>query len=679
MKTTFIIFSSLVFILFNACKPDKTGLPELPAIFTDHMVLQQNAEVAIWGNANPETKVRIAGSWGQTVLAKTDTLGNFSAKLKTPEAGGPFEVMIKNKKNVVVIKDVMIGEVWLCSGQSNMEMTMNGFSSADTIQGAAQEIKEANFPGMRIFTVRKAMSEKPESDCKGQWMVCSPETAGDFSATAFFFGKKLLKEINVPIGLIHSSWGGTPVESWISGETLKNDADYTETIKQIEDARPEFERYKSWLTNHSTIDMRKKEADEPYKGISFNDSTCSAVSGDDSNWDIMKLPVLWENTKVGSFDGAIWFRKNINIPETWSGKDLQLSLGPIDDMDGAYFNGSFIGGYEVDGFYDKPREYTIPASLVKAGENLIAVRVIDTRGGGGIYGKETDLKISVKENPAKKISLAGEWKYMVAAEFFDDIFYVFDITSNEFKEKPTLSIGLSSWTPSMLYNAMIAPLIPYTIKGAIWYQGESNVGRANQYQRLFPAMITDWRNLWQLGEFPFYFVQIAPWNYSGSAEGIASAHLRDAQRRSLSLPNTGMAVTLDIGNFNNIHPANKTDVGERLALWALNKDYGKELICSGPLYLSHEIVDDKVTIQFEYAENGLVFKNNIADEFEICGEDLQYIKAEAQIDNNHIVVFHPDIKNPVAVRYAYKDGSNASLFNFEGLPASSFTTEEKLP
>ncbi|MFC2138885.1 sialate O-acetylesterase, partial [Bacteroidota bacterium] len=658
------------------CNSDKSAMIELPSLFADQMVLQRNTEVSIWGTANSLGKIEVTGSWGKKSKVEADSLGNWLAKIETPEAGGPYELTIKNRSKKIIIHDVMVGEVWLCSGQSNMEMTMNGFSSTDTILGATKEIKEAKYNGIRMFTVQKAISEKPEKDCNGQWIVCSPETVGNYSATGYYFGKKIHKDVDVPVGLIHSSWGGTPVESWISDETLKKDKDFVEIVNKIEGTREDYMKYREWLTSHEIIKISDISNDSAFKDIDFNDSICAHINCDDSNWETMELPILWEE-KIGSFDGAIWFRKQINLDDNWKGKNLKMSLGPIDDMDIVYFNGVKIGGFEKDGFWDKPREYEVPAEIVTAGINQIAIRVIDNRGGGGLYGMPEELFLSLNKN--ESISLAGEWKYIIVAEYFYDSFYLFDFENDEYKDKPELEIDLSAFNPTMLYNAMIAPLIRYNIKGAIWYQGESNVRRANQYARIFPALINDWRNKWNLGEFPFYFVQIAPYNYSGGFEGTESGYLRDAQRRTLSLPNTGMAVTLDIGDFNNIHPANKKDVGERLALWALANDYEKELVCSGPLYLTHEIIDDMLIITFDNVGAGLVFKDNLAKEFEICGADMKFRKAQVMVNNGSINLYHPKIKKPVAARYALKNGAEASLFNIEGLPASSFTTEEVLP
>ncbi len=674
----------LLLISFYSCTTHEPSGIALPSILNNNMVLQQNSTVTIWGKSGPYVKVKINADWGQNAKTKSDETGNWKTKIKTPAAGGPYQISISSADTNIVLTNVMVGEVWLCSGQSNMEMPMGGFSRFEQITNGPEEIQKANYPEIRMFTVEKGMSEMPEENCTGNWDVCSPETAGRFSATAFFFGNKLSESFNrqIPIGLIHSSWGGTPVESWISGKYLENHKDFKETIAKINKSIPVYQEFRDWLDKHEKIEMHSllANSEKPYMGIDFNTLQCAEENYDDNEWDSIILPKLWESTQIGNMDGTVWFRKKVTIPGSWVGKELQISLGPIDDMDVVYFNGTKIGGYEELGYYAAPRIYNIDKNLVKKGINTIAIRVIDNQGGGGIYGTENSIKLSVKDgNSTKPISLSGSWKYRVAAYYTNNTYYLFDINKDEYNEKPKIEMNLSQYTASILYNAMIAPLVPYTIKGAIWYQGEANVDRAAQYLETFPLMIKNWRDDWQIGDFPFYYVQIAPYNYS-NVSGTSSADIRDAQRRTLDVTeNTGMAVTLDIGNIQSIHPGNKKDVGTRLALWALSKDYGKDLTFSGPLYKSSVIEEDHIRITFNYADQGIVLKELQDNQFEIAGEDKEYIKALVKTDGNDIIVYHPDVQKPAYARYAYHNGSEASLFNKEGLPASSFTTEESLP
>jgi sialate O-acetylesterase len=476
----------------------------------------------------------------------------------------------------------------------------------------------------------------------------------------------------IPIGLIESTWGGTPVEAWISSASLIAAGEFKKEISDMEGMSPKMDEYLKWLEGHKQVEITQTGEDQ-WKGLSFDDEKVPSPDYDDSQWPLMDLPRNFE-TRIGDFDGAIWFRKSIEIPEQMAGKDLILSLGPIDDMDRTYFNGELVGSEEVSGVWQVDRLYNIPAKLVKPGENIIAVRVIDTQGGGGLFGKASQLNISLKTDKALTLSLAGDWKYQPVAEYIGNKFYLFNLANNDFsgKERPK-QIGPSS--PSVLYNGMINPIIPFKIKGAIWYQGEANVGRADQYARIFPLMIKNWRKAWGEKEFPFYFVQIAPYVYS-NPDSTESAYLREAQEQALKLPNTGMVITLDIATVNNIHPPYKIEVGERLAALALNNDYGIKMNISGPVYKSMVKDGKSIQIHFDNIAEGLVAKGGRLTEFEIAGKNGKYVKADARIVADMVLVSAPSVDDPVAVRYCWHNGSTASLFNSEGLPALQFRTKE---
>jgi len=355
---------------------------------------------------------------------------------------------------------------------------------------------------------------------------------------------------------------------------------------------------------------------------------------------------------------VVWFRKVVELPASWAGKQLKIDLGPIDDMDITWFNGKEVGGIQKEGYWNVNRSYEVPGELVKAGKNVIAVRITDTGGDGGIDGEKKLLKLyPVNETPGEGISIAGDWQYKV------------DVV----KPQPVLADNPN--TPTVLYNGMIAPLIPFAIRGAIWYQGEANVGRAAQYEQLFPDMISDWRSRWKEGNFPFYFVQIAPYKYGG--DGAQAAALRDAQRKSLATPNTGMIVTLDIGDSSNIHPSNKQEVGRRLSLWALATTYGeKGLVYSGPLYSGMKIQGSRVIVSFEHTDGGLIAKGGGLTGFQVAGAAGDFVPAKAVIRGNKVVVYADKILHPAAVRYGWSDIAEAHLFNKSGLPASSFSTAD---
>jgi sialate O-acetylesterase len=656
--------SALCAILFSCENADKGTLkPSL--LFSDHMVLKQQTDVAIWGHYVPNQQVTLSGSWGSTAEATTDENGRWQASLSTPEAGGPYELSINAKDSTIVFSDVMIGEVWLASGQSNMEMPLRGWPPNDTINYSAKEIANASYPGIRMFTVQRSFSASPLDSLTGSWLVSSPETAANFSATAYFFARRLHRELSIPIGIIHSSWGGTPAESWTSKEKLRTLGDFNTALDDL-NSNEDQQTISEWFGKWKTTALPQTEA--IWKQLSFADEAAADLGFDDQSWPEIDLPGRFDVFDSGEIDGAVWFRKKINITDL--SQDYVLAIGAVDDMDATFVNGQKVGGLAGPGYYNVAREFTVPRSILKQGENVIAIRAVDTGGPGEINGT-----IALMNMAGTRLDLTGPWKYKPVAEIYQGAFYNYGLGPDGFDTRPKIT-DFNQNMPSVLYNAMIEPLIPYTINGAIWYQGESNVGRAAQYEKLFPAMISDWRERW--GEdFPFYFVQIAPYQYHGGPpQNDVSQKLRDAQRKSLALPNTGMVVTMDIGNFTNIHPGNKQDVGVRLAGLALANDYGKELVASGPLYKSHRIEGNKIIVEFDHAGSGLVWKNPKLTNFEIAGADKKFVPASFRIVGDQVEVFKSSVYDPMYVRYAWSDRGLANLFNKEGLPASSFSTEE---
>jgi len=632
-------------------------------LFSDHMVLQQNEKIAIWGEARKGEEVKVSGSWGSESATTTDSNGKWQLKLSTPSAGGPYQLNIISTKNNIQIKDVMIGEVWLASGQSNMEMPLKGWPPNDPIANSEKEIAEANYSQIRMFDVPNVYDLNERTSVKGNWKVCSPEVAADFSASAYFFARRLHQELKIPIGIINSTWGGTPAESWTSKTQLKTLGDFNDAIAAVEN--PEREKQtKAWFSRWKTVNVPNESKD--WMTIDLEDLDLAKPNFDDTNWEEIQLPGRIDFSNGQDFNGAFWIRKKVQLDDI--NTDYTFNSGPVDDTDAVFFNGKKIG--ETVNSYNTDRKYTIPKSLLKKNNNTIAIRIIDTGGPGSING---NLELT---NGKQTISIEGRWKYLFTAEMYQDKIYIFDVKKLKKLKRPNILLG-NAWTPSALYNAMIHPLTPFNIKGAIWYQGESNVGRAEQYRRLFPAMIKDWRKHWGK-DFPFYFVQIAPFNYQNSLNPMLnkSPKLRDAQRHTLLLEKTGMVVTLDIGNNENIHPANKQDVGKRLAGLALKNDYGKSIVASGPVYKNFMIKRKHIILEFDAVGSGLMMKDSRQSGFEIAGADKKFIDADAKIVGNKIKVCAKGISKPKYVRYAWQDTSKANLFNKEGLPASSFSTED---
>jgi sialate O-acetylesterase len=442
--------------------------------------------------------------------------------------------------------------------------------------------------------------------------------------------------------------------------------DYDESINSINksEIKNSLEETENWFKHWPTQEI--PDTYEEWQKIGFSDIAAAESDFDDSNWATIELPGRFDRLSTDEFNGAMWLRKKFVIQDTTA--DYMLKIMAIDDMDATYINGQKIGGLAGAGFYNVAREMTIPKSLLVQGSNIIAIRAIDTGGPGSVTGPMT-----ISNNKGENISIEGSWKSRLIAEIFKGKFYAYDLNVGV-SERPDI-FQFHPNLPTVLFNGMINPLVPYTIKGAIWYQGESNVGRDEQYKRLFPTMIKDWRDKWSY-DFPFYFVQIAPFIYNPNPSEQVSQKLRDAQRYALNTPKTGMVVTLDIGDPTNIHPANKQDVGKRLARLALANDYGKEVVSSGPLYKQIEKSGSKLTIEFDHIGSGLVASVNGLSGFEIAGSDKIYFPAVAKIIENKIEVTSPSVTSPKYVRYAWRDASTASLFNVEGLPASSFTSDE---
>lgn len=658
-------------ILLIACAKESSLRFELPSVISDGMVLQRDTEVVLWGKSAPRQKVTIVTSWGVRTKVKADANGSWQSNIKTGPAGGPYEVAFQTSDTAVTLTNILLGEVWICSGQSNMEMPLRGWPPVDTVMHSAREIANADYPQIRLFSVPRKTSAVRLDNCVGSWSECSPESVAGFSATAFFFGKKIHNEVGVPVGLIHTSWGGTPAEAWTSAEFMKDLPGYEHIADSLIIAKGELDTMMAWMKNLEVITIDGNDQDY-YSKLDLKGQDIIKTDFNDSDWPVMPLPGFWEFSVLPEFDGIVWLRKTFEVPSGFENKELNLHLGAIDDMDIAYLNGEKIGEILQPGFWKDKRDYKIPAGKIKTGKNMLAVGIIDQMGGGGIYGPE-DITLSVP-NTKKTIVLNGDWKYMPVAEIIGEEIFLFT-EEKPFTDRPKVSIPIGQNTPTVLYNAMINPLVPFTIKGAIWYQGEANVGRGFEYRTLFPAMINSWRSEWKQGDFPFYYVQIAPWEY-GDEPRSSAAEVREAQLMTLSIPNTGMAVIMDIGNPRNIHPCYKEEVGNRIALWALAKNYGFDtLTFSGPLYNSILAEGNKIIVSFDYVDGGLVARGGDLTHFEVAGEDQVYYPAKAQIVDQTVVVTSEKVPNPVAVRYGWSATCEPNLFNAAGLPASPFRSD----
>ena len=618
---------------------------ELPKLISNGMVLQRDTELTIWGWATPGEEVMVSFR-DQKWTTQTNNSGNWYIQLGEQSAGGPFSMEI-TASNSITIQDILVGDVWLASGQSNMELPM--YRVAPLYR---EEMKTANYPEIRHFKVPQEYSFEDEKSnySGGQWVAISPETISQRSAVAYFFSKKLHEDYEVPIGIVNASLGGSPAEAWMDEDALKEFPHYHQEALIYKDEEMREKIAASDQARNSRWHEVSVEQDRGYQNEHWANPEV-----DDSGWKTMSVPGYWNTTSLGNINGVVWFRKEIDVPESMAGKEVELELGRVVDADSTFVNGEFVGNVT---YQYPPRWYTIPEGVLKAGKNTIAVRVINQSGNGGFfYDKRYEIR-----SETDTLDLKGKWKMMLGVQM------------------PSLpGQTFIRWKPVGLFNGMIAPALNYEFKGAIWYQGESNVGAAEEYKTLFPAMIQNWRERFNEPGFPFVYVQLANFmrTYDDPTES-GWALLREAQFQTLELPKTGMAVAIDIGEWNDIHPLNKRTVGERLAISAKGVAYGEDIVYSGPIYESMEVKGDRVEISFSSTGSGLVTKGGgPVQEVAIAGSDKEFKWAQTKIEGNKLIVWHEDISDPVAVRYAWSDNpDDANLYNEEGLPASPFRTDD---
>ena len=622
----------------------------LPKIFGDNMVLQRSKPISIWGWANAGEKVIVQFNQQQK-SAVADKTGKWQLMLQPENAGGPYQLLVTGK-NKISLQNILVGEVWICSGQSNMEMPIEGWGKINNYE---TEVANADYPMIRHFKVPNTVSTTLKDDVTGgDWKVCSPATAGEFSATAYFFARELYKQLKVPIGLVNSSWGGTQSEAWTSQQAFATSNEFKDIAADMD--KGDIQARIKQKTDEVIANIKKAQGDIDNK---TGTAEWKNSNFDDSKWWPMKLPGAWEENGFPGLDGVAWFRKTINVSAADAGKAAVLEIAKVDDIDQTYVNGVKVGSMDK---WDELRKYNVPAGILKEGKNVIAVRVQDLQGGGGIYGDAVTMKLTIDKT---ELPLYGQW--------------LFRVESVSSKGTGT-AVGPNDY-PSLLFNALINPLLPFTFKGAIWYQGETNAGRAFQYRTAFPLMINDWRQHFKQDDFPFLFVQLATFGSaeSNSNNGSNWAELREAQAMTLRLPNTGMAVTTDIGNPKDIHPKNKQEVGRRLATIALHDVYEKTGEYTGPLYQSMNTNGNLVELSFKHSEDGWFVKDKYGyiKGFEIAGADKKFHFAKAMIKGDKIIVYSDDVSIPVAVRYNWADdASEGNLFNVALFPAAPFRTDD---
>jgi sialate O-acetylesterase len=641
MRKHIIILLSILQLFYNIALCEV----RLPKLVSDGMVLQRETPVKIWGWANAEEKIKLSFN-NQLFETVTSADGRWLITIPPQKSGGPFDMEIA-ASNQIILKNILFGDVWLCSGQSNMETNM---SRVSPLYG--KEIETCANPNIRFFQVPVRWNyNEPQQDISGgRWEEANPENILKYTAVGYFFARDLNAKYNIPVGIIQCAAGGSCAESWISEESLKAFPEQYNIAKQLSDTiymgnllQSEKEAQWKWFDELGKSDLGRKNI--PWLSPEL----------DDSNWPTFQLPSSFAEAGMDFQNGAVWLRKEVDLPESCSGKTALLELGRIVDSDSVFVNGKFVGNIT---YMYPPRRYTVAPGILKTGKNIITVRVISQSGIGGFI-KDKPYKLNIDE---QSFDLKGTWKYNIGA-----------------KCGPSPSLTYFPGKPLGLYNAMLYPVINYDIKGVVWYQGESNAERPTDYFSVLSTLINEWRTLWNNNDLPFLCVQLPNFMEVRKEPSESNwAELREKQLKILSVPNTALVVTIELGDWNDIHPLRKKEVGQRLALAAEKLAYGdKKVVASGPIYQSMKVKGNKIELSFSNCGSGLTANNGKElKHFAIAGADKKFNWAKAEINKNKVIVWNENIPYPVAVRYAWADNpEGANLYNKEGLPASPFTTE----
>ena len=631
----------------DAQRDTSTTRLRIARIFADGMVMQRDAPVPVWGWSAPRAGVVV---WlaGTTRRTTADANGTWRVSFPPLRSGRSYQMWVTSGGARIDVKDILVGDVWIASGQSNMEWPV------ELSDDAATEIALARDSSIREFTIPHAYSERPETELvDGRWAPADSQHVGKFSGVAYFFARDLRKSVDVPIGIIHSSWGGANIETWMSRRALGLTDSAWNAIAARERSRSDAQReaIRAKVGSIPTVDS----------GLVNGQALWASPELDDAAWATIRTPGAWEAAGYDGMDGVAWYRTSFTLTSEETRQPIRLSLGPIDDSDVTWVNGVEVGR---TGQYSAARLYTIPVSALRSGRNVIAVRVRDGGGGGGIYGDAAALWIEVG---GAMRPLAGMWRFKVGSVSFE--------ADGQRVNK----------VPTVLYNRMIHPLLDVPIKGVIWYQGESNannIQQATEYRRLFAAMISSWRREWRgtKNSFPFLWVQLPNFGRVDSVPPVTAgwATLRESQSAALTLPNTGQVVAIDLGGATELHPRNKQDVGARLALTAREVAYGQRVVSSGPRYRRHSVTGGMVTIELTNVGSGLVSRANTGSitGFAIAGPDRRFVWAKARVDGNSVVVWSDDVPAPVAVRYLWSNSPLVPvLYNRQGLPLEPFRTD----
>jgi len=616
-------------------------LPLLSTIFGDNMVVQRDKPESLWGWSDPGDAIHISFA-DKTATAIAEQDGRWSTTIQPPAVGGPYTMKIVGHRTQV-LHNILVGDVWLCAGQSNMEFALRGMNDAQTV------IQGANDPEIRYFTVGQRSAYHPAPVPAGSWKVVSPQTADGLSAVAYLFAKRVQQEIHVPIGLIVDAVGGTPAATWTSEAALQRVAGFESALATLHTLE----------TSHTPEYGNDVMAWYDQYDIGLKNGR-SQPSFDDADWKTVTLPGGFAQLGVSDTPAVAYFRRKITIPASIPAGRTMLQLGIVERMDTVYVNGRQVGG---SSWVENPRSYVIPPDVLKSGDNSVVIRILKTKPDGGFRGKPDALRIVLADSTV--ISLAGEWKGRVSVDA---------------RPPQQLPIRYENWpvVPTMLYNGMLAPLAPLSISGAIWYQGEADAEKGYEYRKILPAMISDWRRTFAQGDFPFYIIGLPAYQArSDTPVDDGWADVRESQAiTAASVPHSCLAVTIDTGDPENIHPKDKAPVGDRVARCALAEHYGKQTVDQGPTLISSEVATSAIRLRFSHEDGGLMIRGNAHGAFQIAGADRQWFWADAHIVDGVVVVSSSLVQFPTQVRYAWQSNPNATLFNGAGVPAAPFRTDD---
>ncbi|MGN6363804.1 sialate O-acetylesterase [Asticcacaulis taihuensis] len=618
-----------------------TTLPFVSPIFGDNMVMQRGKINTIWGWSHAGDTIQVVIG-DHSVTANTGKDGRWEARILPPETPGPWTMHIYGKSQTREIQNVLIGDVWLAGGQSNMALPLKFAKDGDA------EVLAADEPEIRYFTVSGHAAYHHKDLIEGSWKVLTPDTAASISAVGYYFARKLHEDIHAPIGLVIDAVGGTPAESWTSAQSLAPLGDFDPALAELkrlaDSGAPEYGNFVMHWYDRYDIGLKGN-----WKEANF----------DDTAWKPITIPGGFSELGVPDTPALVWFRKEINLPDPLPVAPSIIALGSIERMDTVYINGTEVGS---SAWVENPRRYFIPPAVLKPGRNVIAIRVLKTKPAGGFLSKPDDLQLNIGDGA--HIPLAGVWKAQLSVDA---------------RPPQPLPMAYENWPvmPAVLYEGMLAPIAPLTLRGVIWYQGEQNSGRGYQYRKILPVMIRDWRNLFQQADLPFYVAGLPAFQArQPNPTDDGWADLRESQALTVdSVPHTCLAVTIDTGEADNIHPKEKKPVGDRLAACALAGTYRRAVVASGPTLISVEDMSNALRLHFAHTDGGLVVKGDTLGEFSVAGEDGRWAWANAKIDGDTVMVSSPAVPHPVVVRYAWQSNPLATLFNGAGFPAAPFRTD----